>query len=48
LENNEFDSYKKNVNFVVIPFVNLDGVKYGNQKTNLAGINLDKIWKNPN
>lgn len=48
MDNTEFDIFKKNFNFVVIPFINPDGVKYGNQKTNLAGSDLSKAWKRPN
>lgn len=48
MDNTEFDLIKKNFHFIVIPFVNLDGVKYGNQRTNLAGADLENVWKNPN
>ena len=48
MDNTQFDVFKKNFQFIVIPFVNLDGVNYGNQKTNLAGSDLAKVWKNPN
>jgi murein tripeptide amidase MpaA len=48
MDNTEFDIFKKNFQFVVIPFVNPDGVKYGNQRVNLAGADLNKCWKNPN
>ncbi len=48
MDNTEFDFFKKNFQFVIIPFVNPDGVKYGNQKVNLAGADFDKCWRNPN
>lgn len=48
MDNTEFDVFKKNFRFIIIPFVNVDGVKYGNQKVNLAGADLNKVWKNPN
>jgi hypothetical protein len=31
----------------VIPFVNVDGVKYGNHRVNLTGVDLNKVWKDP-
>jgi murein tripeptide amidase MpaA len=46
-ENNEFDSLKKTYNFYLIPFANVDGVKYGNAATNLTGSNLNGNWKSP-
>jgi murein tripeptide amidase MpaA len=48
MDDTEFDLFKKNFQFVVIPFVNPDGVQYGNQRVNLAGADLNKCWKNPN
>jgi murein tripeptide amidase MpaA len=48
MDNTEFDVSKKNFQFVIIPFVNPDGVKYGNQRVNLAGSDLNKSWTNPN
>lgn len=48
MDNTEFDLFKKNFQFIVIPFLNPDGVKYGNQRVNLAGADLNKCWKNPN
>ena len=48
MDNTEFDLFKKNFQFVIIPFVNPDGIKYGNQRVNLAGADLNKFWKNPN
>lgn len=48
MENNQFDSLKKNYQFVIIPFINLDGICYGNQRVNIAGADLDRVWKSPN
>jgi cytosolic carboxypeptidase protein 2/3 len=47
MDNTEFDIFKKNFNFVVIPFMNPDGIKYGNQRVNLAGSDLNNSWKKP-
>lgn len=27
--------------------INVDGVLYGNYRTNLLGIDLNRIWRNP-
>lgn len=48
MDNTQVDIFKKNFHFIVIPFVNPDGVKYGNQMANLAGVDLEKSWKKPN
>jgi murein tripeptide amidase MpaA len=48
MDNTEYDTFKKNFNFVIIPFVNVDGIKYGNQRVNLSGSDLNNVWKNPN
>lgn len=48
MDKTELDGLKKNFQFVIIPFMNPDGVKYGNQRVNLAGADLDQVWKNPN
>jgi murein tripeptide amidase MpaA len=33
--------------FFIIPMINVDGVKYGNYRTNLNGVDLNRIWRNP-
>jgi murein tripeptide amidase MpaA len=48
MDNTEYDTFKKNFNFVIIPFINVDGIKYGNQRVNLSGSDLNNVWKNPN
>jgi murein tripeptide amidase MpaA len=47
LEDNKYESFKKNYHFYIIPCVNPDGVKYGNCRTNAIGADLNKKWKNP-
>lgn len=32
----------------VFPMINVDGVIYGNFRTNLAGFDLNRQWINPN
>jgi murein tripeptide amidase MpaA len=34
----------KEFEFIVIPMVNPDGVIYGNFRTNLAGLDLNRQW----
>ena len=47
MENNDYESYKKNYNFYIIPMVNIDGVFYGNYRTNLSGNDLNRVWRHP-
>ena len=43
----DYDSWKKSYHFYVIPMVNMDGVFYGNYRTNLSGNDLNRIWRHP-
>ena len=47
MENGEIDYLKRNIEFYVFPMVNADGVLYGNYRTNLAGTDLNRMWRNP-
>ncbi len=47
MENGEVDYLKKNIDFYIFPMVNIDGVLYGNYRTNLSGTDLNRIWRNP-
>lgn len=47
MENGEVDYLKKNIDFYVFPMINMDGVLYGNYRTNLSGTDLNRIWRNP-
>lgn len=38
---------KKGIDFLVFPMVNVDGVLYGNYRTNISGTDLNRIWRNP-
>lgn len=33
--------------FYVVPMLNIDGVVFGNQRTNLAGLDLNRVWAEP-
>jgi murein tripeptide amidase MpaA len=33
--------------FYIVPMINIDGVVHGNQRTNLAGLDLNRVWSNP-
>lgn len=48
MDNSEFDNLKKNYQFIIIPFINPDGVTYGNQRTNITGVDLKNVWRQPN
>lgn len=48
MENGENDYLKKNFIFVIIPLINVDGVLYGNYRTNLSGTDLNRVWRFPN
>lgn len=39
---------RKNYIFKIIPMKNPDGVIYGNFRCNLAGVDLNRSWSNPN
>ena len=41
------DRLKKNFDFYIFPMLNVDGVFYGNYRTNLSGTDLNRIWRNP-
>eukprot|EP00919_Chromeraceae_sp_WS-2016_P006061 GHVR01014230.1.p1 GENE.GHVR01014230.1~~GHVR01014230.1.p1 ORF type:complete len:149 (+),score=4.93 GHVR01014230.1:830-1276(+) len=47
MNSTDHDMFKKGFNFYIIPMVNVDGVKYGNYRTNLAGYDLNRVWRNP-
>lgn len=47
MENGEMDYLKKNFDFYIFPMINVDGVYYGNYRTNLSGTDLNRIWRNP-
>ena len=38
---------RKNYIFYVVPMLNIDGVIFGNQRTNLAGFDLNRRWAEP-
>jgi len=38
----------RNYELIIVPMVNVDGVIYGNFRTNLAGFDLNRQWTNPN
>jgi cytosolic carboxypeptidase protein 2/3 len=33
--------------FFVLPMVNIDGVKYGHYRTNMNGVDLNRLWRAP-
>lgn len=47
MESNDYDSYKRNFSFYVVPLVNIDGVYYGNYRANLSGNDLNRVWRSP-
>lgn len=47
MANSELDLLKKAHTFFVFPMVNVDGVKYGHYRTNLCGIDLNRVWRLP-
>ena len=48
VDNLEYDTLKKTIDFYFFPFCNVDGAKYGNDLTNLTGINLNGDWRQVN
>jgi murein tripeptide amidase MpaA len=47
MSNTELDQVKKNYLFFIFPMINVDGVKYGHYRTNLCGVDLNRIWRTP-
>lgn len=46
-DNIEAVTLRKNFVFKLVPMINVDGVKYGNYRTSLSGIDLNRTWKKP-
>ena len=46
-DNAEAELLRKNFAFKIVPMINVDGVIYGNYRTSLAGIDLNRTWKRP-
>jgi murein tripeptide amidase MpaA len=44
---NEHEGWKKNFNVYIVPMINMDGVYYGNYRTNLSGNDLNRVWRQP-
>ena len=47
LDNNDHETLKKSFVYYFIPIINVDGVLYGNYRTNLSGNDLNRVWKLP-
>jgi len=47
MANTELDQTKKGFVFFILPMVNLDGVKYGHYRTNMNGVDLNRVWRVP-
>lgn len=43
----EAEELRKNYIIYVVPMLNIDGVVHGNQRTNLAGLDLNRKWQWP-
>ena len=39
---------RKSCVFKIIPMLNIDGVRYGNFRTSLLGVDLNRRWNKPN
>lgn len=48
LISNEARNLRKNYVFYIVPMLNPDGVRYGNYRTSLLGVDLNRRWKYPN
>ena len=46
-ENPEAKALREKYIVYVVPMINVDGVVHGNQRTNLAGLDLNRVWSNP-
>lgn len=44
---NDYDGWKKNFQYYIVPMINIDGVFYGNYRTNLSGNDLNRVWRQP-
>ena len=44
-DNKEAELLRKNFVFKLVPMINVDGVIYGNYRTSLSGIDLNRTWK---
>ncbi len=38
---------RKNVVFLIVPMINVDGVIFGNYRCSLSGVDLNRTYKNP-
>jgi murein tripeptide amidase MpaA len=47
-DNIEAVTLRRNFVFKLVPMINVDGVMYGNYRTSLSGIDLNRAWKKPN
>lgn len=48
LVSNDARSLRRNYVFYIVPMLNPDGVRYGNYRTSLLGVDLNRRWKYPN
>jgi len=44
----EAEFLRENFIFKIIPMLNIDGVIHGNNRCSLAGVDLNRRWKEPN
>ena len=47
-DSKEAEYLRENCVFKIFPMVNPDGVVHGNNRCSLAGVDLNRRWKNPN